>query len=473
MYEMVLFANTLIWLALVGHFLTLRFASSFHPAAYYLFFHGLVFTFRPIIVEFNKYDSIYINADFFPSDSDKLTVIYASILGLLSFYSFCVKFGNENLVFKYDAAVSSERKSIILPCLIVLVFILPLAVASALDNWDSRAQDTSTMVFDHATGVNFNTTRSGYWSDFQLLLGPLSVITVWIFRFRWWSFLPLVGFVVLRAGTGGRWPFLMTCASVGLLFLYERRKRLPKFKELVLPLAALLLFQSVGEDRGAAIRSIFIEDRSIQGIVTPNEQGFLEGMDFANLEYFEFLVYVVPQRTGSYNYFIDNLQILTEPIPRIWWEDKPLGPPIKFFQLWEYGRPIGMTYSLPGYGWMQLGYLGVAIWCAFFGWIYGKIYNWFQKSNQSNFKIISYMLMLPLSLQVFRDGLLLTMVKTHTWFLFPIVMIYGFARLSAVPLADEVRLLAYRRAARRRPDIAAKILARQRGAKRSVLGRNG
>jgi hypothetical protein len=195
-------------------------------------------------------------------------------------------------------------------------------------------------------------------------------------------------------------------------------------------------------------------------------------MDFANLEFYEYIVHAVPQKTGTYGYFLDNLQIFTEPVPRVFWPDKPVGPPIQLFSLFDYGYPIGMTYSLPGEGWMQLGYLGVAIWCGLFGWFYGWLYNKFQRSSQSTIAVIAFLLAMPLSFQFFRDGLLLTLIKTHAWFLMPVLMIYGFARLSAVPLADDIRQMAYRRAAKRRPDVAAKILARQRAAKRSVLGRN-
>jgi hypothetical protein len=132
-----------------------------------------------------------------------------------------------------------------------------------------------------------------------------------------------------------------------------------------------------------------------------------------------------------------------------------------------------MTNSLPGEGWVQLGYLGVIIWCGLFGWLFGVAYNKFQKSRHGNPILLTYLLFLPLSLTFFRDGFLLTIVQTAVFFLFPIWLIVRIAKLSAVPLADEIRLMAYRRAARRRPDIAEKILARQRRGKQSVLSRTG
>ncbi|MFM5948579.1 MAG: O-antigen polymerase [Novosphingobium sp.] len=466
MYEVVLIANVLLWLALVLHFIRLPIATAFHPAAYYLFFHGLVFMFRPIVVAIQGYQELYAGYGFFPSDSDKITVILASMLGLVAFHFAAIRSGNAPLRFKHDRITEMERSQLVKPFLFVAALLVPLAVASGLDNWQSRAAEASSMVLDAATGTSINTTSSGYWADLQLMLGPISVMAVWLFRFRWWSFAPLAGFILLRAGTGGRWPFMMACTTVGLLFLYEHRRALPRFKEALLPILALLLFQTIGIDRGAAIRSYFVEDRSDASIVSQRELGFMESMDFANMEYFEYLVYAVPQRSGSYGYFLDNLQVFTEPIPRVLWADKPIGAPIKLFYLWDYGSPIGMTYSLPGNGWLQLGYLGVAIWCGLFGWFYGWVYSRFQRSDQTTLKTIAFLLFLPLSVQFFRDGVLLSLLKTNAWFLLPLVLTYGFARISAVPLGSELRLRALKIAARRQPEIAQRILDRQSGSPR-------
>lgn len=214
----------------------------------------------------------------------------------------------------------------------------------------------------------------------------------------------------------------------------------------------LALFAQVGNDRGAAIRSLFIEDRSYVTKYGSDEAGlrFMEGMDFGNLEYFEFVVYAVPQRTGTYGYFLDNLQLLTQPIPRVLWEDKPVGPPIQLFKLFDYGYPIGMTVSLPGNGWMQLGFAGVAIWCALFGWLYGTIYNRFQLSRHSTPAVLSYMIFAAFSIQFFRDGLLLVLVQTSAFFILPVWLVVGIARLTGVPLADDLRRRHLRRLRRQR-----------------------
>lgn len=464
MYEVVLFANVMLWLGITFTYIKLPAASLFHPVSYYLFFHGFIFTLRPIVVHIQGYTDLYKLYDFMPSGEDKTTVILASMLGLVCFVAAGLKVGQGRFEFKQDRFNELEREQLIKPFLFVAALLAPLGLVSVLSDWSSRASDLSTMVLDASTGHSINTVSTGYFADLQLLLAPLAVMTVWIFRFRWWTFLPLATFIVLRSGTGGRWPILMACASVALLFLYQNRTKLPKLRSLVLIASALWLFQVIGIDRGASVRAAFIDDNSLAQIYTGRQDlGFLEGMDFANMEFFEYIVYAVPQRTGTYGYFLDNLQVLTEPIPRVLWPGKPVGPPIQLFSLFDYGYPIGMTYSLPGEGWMQLGFVGVALWCGLFGWFYGWIYAKFQRSRHSNLAVLGFLLFLPMSLQVFRDGLLLTLVKSHAWFLLPILLTFAFARLSAVPLADDLRLRAYRRLAKRSPDVAPKIRARQGG----------
>ncbi|MEQ1640752.1 MAG: O-antigen polymerase [Novosphingobium sp.] len=474
MYDVLLIANLLLWLGLVAHFVTRPYASVFHPALYYLFFHGFIFVFRPFLVYYRDYDLVYRAYEFIPSMDDKVTVLVAAMLGLFCFYVPAVMIGRAPPRFPQDRANEAERRELIQPFLFATALLAPLGLISALANWSESATVSGTMVLDAGTGRNINTTGNGYFADMQLFLAPLAVMCAWLYRFKWWSFIPAAAFITLRGGTGGRWPFMMACATLALLFLYEKRKLWPDWSA-ALPIgAALTLFQIVGADRGKGIRELFIEDRSVGDYYSQQNAAdlrFLEGMDFANLEYFEYLVYAVPQRTGTYGFFLDNLHLFTQPIPRAIWESKPIGPPIQLFSLFDYGYPIGMTYSLPGNGWVQLGYLGVAIWCALFGWLYGLAYTRFQRSLHSNPLVLIYLLFLPLSLQFIRDGWLLTIVQTNVFFLFPVWLVVRMARLSAVPLADELRLRAFRKLARHRADVAPKISAREQVLRRRARQR--
>jgi hypothetical protein len=280
------------------------------------------------------------------------------------------------------------------------------------------------MVRDAGTGFAINTNVNGYFKDVQLLLGPIAVLAAWLFRFRLVACVPMVLFVLARAGTGNRWPFVLGAISFGLFLLFDQRRRWFDTRIVALGAATLMLFTVIGLDRGAWLRT-FIGGETSVGSVSLDRP--LESMDYGNMEFVEFLVHVVPTRTNSYTYFLDNLQVFTEPVPRVMWPDKPVGPPIKFFSLYDHGFPIGMTYSLPGNGWMQLGWAGVVIWCALFGYLYGRIHNAFMRSRQTPFQVALYLLFLPLSINFFRDGVLLTMIKFGAFSLLPVAIWWALA----------------------------------------------
>lgn len=298
MYDILLTTNLFLWLTLVLHYVSQPQASVFHPAGYYLFFHGLVFTFRPFLVYYRGYEAIYRGYQFMPTIEDKSTVMIATMLGLICFYAMVMKFGNAVARFPQDRINEAERRELTRPYLIAAALLVPIGLVSVLANWETRANDSTTMLLDAATGRFVNTSGNGYFDDAQLLLAPLTVLCVWLYRFKWWTFGPLVAFLILRGGTGGRWPIIMACASIALLYLYERRRRWPEWKAIAFGGFALFMFQVVGADRGTAIRTLFIEDRSslADNVDKLKELRFLEAMDFANLEFFEYLVYVVPQR---------------------------------------------------------------------------------------------------------------------------------------------------------------------------------
>lgn len=455
MYDFLLFLNLAVWLALTVFYVRQPFASVFHPVSAYLLFHLVVFVCRPLLAWYRDYGGIYRTYRFTPSMDDKIVVQIATMLGLICFVVPAMRFGNAPPRFPQSRFHDVERKNLIRPFLIAAAILVPLGLVSTLSQWDARASDGSTMVMDAATGHTINTTGNGYFDNLQVFLAPLAVMFAWFNRFRWWSLIPLVFYVVLRAGTGGRAAFVIACAAAALLYLYQRRRRWPNFGALAIAALGLVLFSQVGGDRGASVRSVFIEDRSYAGTYggKDDEARFMEGMDFANLEYFEFLVYAVPQRTGTHGYFLDNLQILTQPIPRVLWENKPVGPPIQLFSLFDHGFPIGMTYSLPGNGWMQLGFLGVAIWCGLFGALYGSIYNRFQRSGHGNLTVIAYLIFLPLGIQFFRDGLLLVLIQTTIFFLLPVWIVHKTAQFTGASIPRPRRRPSRNRLYPRRPAV--------------------
>ena len=455
MYEAALALSVVCFVLVAGYFVRSPSFSLFHPLTFYLAFHGFIFVFRPIIAFINDFNYVYRGYAFNPSLSDKLTVIVASNLGFLSFAFFCLRIGNVAMRFKLDGFAIAERERLKPKLVWVLALCVPIglySLASALNLAGGTAGENDALQVDFNTGISIYVKGSGYLAEAQLMLATCGALVAWVFRFRFLAIAPLLAFVVLRAGTGGRGPFVIALVAVGLLYLYEHRRRVPSFRISLLLVATVMVFSFVGNDRGRAIRNIIGKEETVNRYELASARAkFLEGMDFANLEYFEYLVYAVPQRSNTYGYFLDTLQIFTEPIPRAIWKDKPIGAPFNRIFLMKYGRNFGMTRSLPGQGWYSLGWLGVGIWCGLWGYVLGWIYRRFVEGPQSAFKTTAYMIFAATLIVDFRDGELVTLFRQCLFYLGPIVLWYYLARYLGVPSASTMRAAAARRLRGRGP----------------------
>ena len=457
MYEIALAFSVFCLVGVSFAFIRSAAFSIFHPLTFYTLFHGFIFVFRPIVARIMDFQTIYRSYQFTPSASDKLTVILASNLGFVTFAACCMLAGNVAMRFKQDSVAIAQRERVKPLFLWVAAICVPIGAYSLSIVWNGAATSEvgyAGMVRDAGTGVSVNTANNGYLMEAQLMLASCGAVLAWVFRFRVLAVLPLVLFVVFRAGTGGRGPFVTALATVGLLWLYERRRRLPTVPILAIMAAVVVVFNVVGDDRGASVRRAIGQENSSE-VFGRNRIGerWLEGMDFGNLEYFEYLVYTIPQKTHTYGYFLDTLQVFTEPVPRVLWSGKPVGAPFNNIYLLDYGNAIGMTRSLPGQGWYSLGWLGVIFWCGLWGYVLGRIYRRFVEGAQGTFETAAYMVFLPILIVAFRDGQLVTVFRQGLFFFAPIVMWWLFARALGVPGVAAVRqMLAQRR--RKNGDIA-------------------
>ncbi|WP_309753235.1 O-antigen polymerase [Novosphingobium sp.] len=447
MFEVAVALSLLAYVAVSVTYLRSRYFSVFHPFTLYCLFHGLVFVLRPVLSIWLEYDYVYRAHHFMPTTGDRTVALLAANLGFLAFafFSFRPGSGAVEMRFVADPLLQDERYRLSRYFIWAMAICAPVAVWSLWGQFGAALNNEAyaDMVLDRTTGVAYNTTGTGYFYEAQLMLVPLTTIIAWVFRFRLLALLPAAVFVLVRAGTGGRGPFIAALFALGLFYLYHIRRKYPPLRAAMGLLAIGALFVAIGQDRGYGLRTALggeVDSR----INFESSEPFLGGMDWSNMEYLEYVVYVVPQRSQSYTYFTELLQIFTEPIPRVLWPGKPIGPPIKFFSMFDYGYPIGATYSLPGVGWMGLGWLGVIMLCGAWGYVLGLIYRRFVESDQSTFKVAAYMCFLPIFVVAFRDGLVLTVLRQLVFYMFPIVVWVAIARLFNVPLASDLRAAAAR-----------------------------
>ncbi len=431
------FVAVSVWYARSGYF------SVFHPFSLYLAFHGFLFVFRPIVARALDFRFIYILYQFTPSEAEKSQAILVTTLGLVSFAFFCFRSGNVPMRFNIDRVSVAERQALIPPFVVAAAICFPIGFYSLIKFWNAAGNDTAlaSMAMDRVTHILVNTDSNGYLTDSQLMLGTCGAMLAWLFRYRLLAVLPLAVFVVMRAGTGGRGAFVAAAATVSLLWLYDHRQKWPAPRVLLGLVLVVMAFNFVGADRGRAIRQLFGTDKTVarQYGASRSDVRPLEGMDFGNLEYVEYLVHTIPQRTHTFSWFTEELQLFTEPVPRVLWPGKPVGAPIQLFNLFDYGNPIGMTNSLPGMGWYAAGWAGVVVWCGAWGYVLGWVYRKYAEGPQNAFETIAYMTLLSSLIVAFRDGGLVTLARQNIFFMAPILLWMVFARFSGVPSLAEVR----------------------------------
>ena len=418
MYELLLAGGVFLWIVVAVIYARSGVASVFHPATYYMFFHGFIFVVRPIVAYLNDFHFVYNIYRFTPDLDDKITALLVADVGFICFMTAVLRFGRHPLVLAATSQLRNDPQRRFRQHLLVTAALLgPIGIYGlfyVLRGIDSG--EVVGMALDKATGTMISTSGNGYFFTAGDIAGALAVLIAWQFRFRLIALLPFAAYFAMRVESGMRWTFLLTSAAMGLFWLYDRRYKWPTFRIAIVGAISLGLFTVIGEQRDVV--QAWISGKEVSNQIFQNK--FLEGMDYANLEYLEYLVRAIPERTGTYGYFVDNLQALTEPIPRVLWSGKPIGAPIQMWDLYRYGSPVGITYSMPGEGWDQLGYLGVAIWCGLWGMIMGSFYNWFARGRQSDYHVAVYLLLLPLTVQIFRDGSLLSALKFPMWFLITI-----------------------------------------------------
>ncbi|QYJ06262.1 O-antigen polymerase [Qipengyuania flava] len=429
LYDIVLGGSTFAFLALLAIYLRHPAASIFNPATVYLAFHGLVFVIRPLFARVYDFRSIYASIGFTPSLDTKVTTLLAANLGLFVMVGLCMVLCPP-LEFRQSTAERQGRASMMVRYLPAFAVLSGLCLWALIWLWGFKSTGLAINEMDTRTGGQGLVAASGYFISLTGFLVSLGALFAYLNRFRWWSFIPFALFAVLRLGIGGRGEVVVACFVLALLFLVDRRSRWPNLWIVAGLVPLYLAFSAVVADRGAGVREALTGEAQPE-IVYYSEADLapLEHMDFGNLEFFEYVVHVVPERSGTYDYFLHNLQILTEPIPRGLWKDKPYGAPIKPVDLYNYGKPIGMTMSLPGVGWFSLGYVGVVLWSAFFALIYCAAYRAFASSRQTVLATVTYALFLGTSIIAFRDGMIITILKQGLFFAIPVVALWLSERL--------------------------------------------
>jgi|SRR5665213_339571 len=409
MIPIALFVQTGIWLLLFAMFMRSRTGSVYHPFFYYLIFHGIVFVIRPILVYTLNFDHVFYLMRFYPSEDEFIFVLVLTTAGLIVFAvtSWLLDKASPRYDRQHQAGFSPAEWH----AFWVMVLMLgPFALYSvyyslnSIENVQIGGNPLIGMNRDLTSGVMVFTNTTGYIVDAQIALGTISLMFLWGMRFRLWAFIPLIFYLSEHVYLGwGRWAIILTIAMGGLLFLLHRNYRWLPLRIVLVVIPAMLVFQQLGQNR-EYVQDMLTGEQSAE---PDQDMSWIErqdGPDFANFDFLTYVVDVVPDKSGTYSYFTQYLQLLTEPIPRILWPGKPYGSPVSLVNFNDYGNFVGWTTSLVGDGWMSFGWFGVIATMAFAGYITARMHHWFWQGTANNFKILTYCVFVPLTMQWYRDG---------------------------------------------------------------------
>jgi hypothetical protein len=433
MLEAAFAVHVLATVTIVASFAYLRPFNVLSPVAFYLAFHAIAFVLRPFLVIFLGHDVGFRISLLTPSDADLLTGLIVADLSLAVFLTgvSLVRSPRVPLAAMWPPPLDFSRQ---LALTIAVMALLPLALYSAtlvapgtnLVAGDRFLRDTGgavTLRLDSVTGGMVYEGASAYVVMAHNFLAPLCILLIAACRFRWWSFIPFGLAVAFRMYLGwDRWGIVLPGLTVVLLLLTRTRGRPVRAHHLLLVAGLAVVFYLLGSDRDLIKRllglPVFFESAR-------DYDKWLGGLDTLDIASFEFLIYIVqhvPASSGTFSYFTQHLDIFTAPVPRMFWPEKPIGSPINFFTLNEFGNFAGLTRGLSGDGWMSLGWLGVAINCGLVGYGMARLHRYFLVNRHRPAVFYGYIMMLPVSVQFLRDGSLSALMLFTFWLMTPYLL---------------------------------------------------
>jgi hypothetical protein len=438
MNEIGIAAQVLVFLVVLSVFLASGQASVFHPLGWYLAFHGIVFVLRPILVLFLGFDAQLTYMGFEPTPEECLRALAASSVGLCAFAGACLFTGRSDLTFGKSASIEfsqAERRSL----LITTLLMLPIIGFSIFATRNGIAGE-------NRGGVYINTNSVGYLNDAQFAIMPLICAWMVVTRFHWLNLVPTVFYIGYRTWFGwSRWTILLFALLVGAAYCWHRRKLSIPLWVMVAGVPFFLLFNLLGHNRdmlkaffeGSGIRAVQFDPGMTAAVRWRKKY---DGPDFGNFDYLAFITAVVPERTGTYTYGSQYLQLFTEPIPRKLWKGKPVGAPVALFNLNAYGNFNGLTYSLCGDGWMSGGWIGLIATMLIAGALLGRAHRWFWRHLESGIAGLFYLSALAMLPQWYRDGSI-SIAKFMLWNWLPLVIWTGLSWTMGTRLVPNYSLL--------------------------------
>jgi len=246
--------------------------------------------------------------------------------------------------------------------------------------------------------------------------GLVILALIYWYGFRWWLSIAISLYLLLMMYQGfHRFRVIIPIILLTQIYLDRHRLRWPRARFVVLAIATILLFFPL-KNLGRAAQLMFAEDKtkqlSISEVVNVSAEGVKQALsgeagDQQLLDEFAMALTLVDDN-GKFYYGSIYLPLITLPIPRQFWPEKPgLADYLKdISRPWRPMDQMGMIITIWGESYLNFGYVGIIIIPGLFAYCLGRAYFYAYKRHYYTVARFTYLLIACNLLQVYRDGLI-------------------------------------------------------------------
>jgi hypothetical protein len=275
--------------------------------------------------------------------------------------------------------------------------------------------------------INLGEWQASSWFFITQVWAGLGLLAlIYWYGFKWWLVSPMTLYLLVMALQGyHRFRVIIPAILLIQVFLDRRRLRWPPAYVIGLILLLMAIFfplKDIGKmaQEGEAVTEIFNTSRE-----SVNTALSVKAPDQQFLDQFACALTLMDEQ-GKLYYGSTYLNLITLPIPRQWWPDKPsLADYIKDISVPT--RPMsemGMIVTYLGESYANFGYLGIIVVPYILAYVLARIYFRAYRSDYYSVIRFTYLLVACNLLQVYRDGLVSIIV--FTWVnMMPLVVVVG------------------------------------------------
>lgn len=257
--------------------------------------------------------------------------------------------------------------------------------------------------------INFGEWQDSSWLLITTMWAGLALLAlIYWYGFQWWLVVPLAVYVFIMSVQGfHRFRAIIPLILLMQIYLDRHQKKWPPAYIMAVLIGAMLLFypmKTIGRmaQEGATVAEISESSTEILRDVAAGQNG-----DQTILDQLASSLTLI-DRSGKFYYGATYLPLVTSPIPRQWWPEKPgLADDIKDFS--TPTRPMGemgMIMTFMGEFYVNFGYPGIIIMSYLTAYWLARVYFRAYRSNYFSVLRFGYLLVTCNLVLVYRDGLI-------------------------------------------------------------------